>query len=95
MTPPDGPFTIGPYMNIPPGTQVVAFSRSLHRNEEVFLDPYAFVPERWLRPEKVETAEEKAQNARVDLCEEWFWAFGSGSRMCLASNMAMERKFLV
>jgi Cytochrome P450 len=95
MTPPDRPSTIGPYTNIPPGTQVVAFSRCLHRNEKVFSDPNAFVPERWLRPKKLETAEEKEQNARVDMCEEWFWTFGSGSRMCLASNMAMERKFRV
>lgn len=95
VTPPDGPSTIGPYTNIPPGTQVVAFSRCLHRHKKVFSDPNAFVPERWLRPKKLETAEEKEQNARVDMCEEWFWTFGSGNRMCLASNMAMERKFLV
>lgn len=93
MTPPDAPSTIGPYTDIPPGTHVVAFSRCLHRNERVFSDPNAFVPYRWLRPDKFETAEEKEQNARVDVCEEWYWAFSSGSRMCLASNMAMERKF--
>lgn len=93
MTPPDAPSTIGPYTDIPPGTKIVAFSRCLHRNERVFSDSNAFVPDRWLRPDKLETAEEKEQNARVDLCEEWYWAFSSGSRMCLASNMAMERKF--
>lgn len=73
--------------------QVVAFSHCLHRNERVFSDPHAFMPDRWLSPGKLETAEEKAQNARVNVCEEWYWTFGIGSRMCLASIMAMERKF--
>lgn len=72
--------------------QVVAFSRCLHRNESVFKDANKFVPDRWLRPEKVETREEKEKDACVDACEEWYWAFGSGSRMCLASNLAMECK---
>lgn len=93
MKTPDAPSTIGPYTDIPPGTRVVAFSHCLHRNESVFSDPNAFVPDRWLRPDKLETAEEKEQNARVDLCQEWFWAFSSGTRMCLASNLSMEGKF--
>lgn len=93
MRTPDAPSTIGPYTDIPAGTRVVAFSRCLHRNESVFSDPNSFVPDRWLRPDKLETAEEKEQNARVDVCQEMFWAFSSGNRMCLASNMAMERKF--
>jgi cytochrome P450 len=45
---------------------------NLHRNPEVFKNPLAFVPERWLGNER-EFAEMK----------KWFWAFSSGGRMCI------------
>lgn len=80
LTPPKTTTTLGPYDNIPPGVRVSAFAWCLHRNESIFPNPEVWMPERWLNLSK-EEADEK---------EKWFWAFGSGSRMCLGRNLAME-----
>jgi hypothetical protein len=51
----------------------------LHRNEEVFQEPEMWRPERWLEA----TQDERDEMAR------WFWAFGSGGRMCIGNNLAV------
>ncbi|CAK7243325.1 MAG: hypothetical protein STHCBS139747_004843 [Sporothrix thermara] len=62
---------------IPAGTVVGMDPFALHRNPEVFRDPSAFRPDRWLPGEGPETEEEQATMRR------WFWAFSSGGRMCI------------
>jgi cytochrome P450 len=84
ITPPDG-CSLGPegeYGKIPGGIRISAQAHSLHRNPEVFEDPYAWTPSRWL-----DANEETAKEMR-----RWFWAFGSGGRMCVGSNLAIYRK---
>jgi cytochrome P450 len=76
--------TLGPNdLFIPGKVRVSAQAHSLHRNPEVYSDPEAWKPERWL-----EASEEKLKEMN-----RWFWAFGSGGRMCIGSNLAMYRKF--
>lgn len=59
-------------VKVPKNTVVSMSPYSLHRNGEVFKDPLVFNPERWFGP-----AEEAKEMNR------WFWAFGSGGRMCI------------
>ncbi|KAF7188929.1 Cytochrome P450 monooxygenase [Pseudocercospora fuligena] len=63
--------------NIPAGTRVQAQAYSLHREPSVFSDPEKWDPSRWLAP-----------NLTKEMSR-WFWAFGSGGRMCVGSNLAM------
>ena len=75
--------TIEGYPNIPGGVLVSANAHSLHRNKVVFPEPEKWRPERWDVPE------EKREEMK-----RWFWAFGSGGRMCLGSNFALQSMFL-
>jgi unspecific monooxygenase len=70
---------------LPAGVIVSANAYCLHRNEEVFPDPESWLPERWLNQSKEQT----------DNMMRWFWAFGSGGRMCIGSNFAMQEMKLV
>lgn len=81
VTPEPGCTLVG-YENIPPGTRVNAQAYSLHRNPEAFPDPETWQPRRWLKEEN--TTEELEERRR------WFWAFGSGGRMCVGSNLALQ-----
>ncbi|KAI9717181.1 MAG: hypothetical protein M1812_004929 [Candelaria pacifica] len=72
--------TIGPYDGIPANVRVSAQAYSLHRNAEAFPEPEEWRPHRWLD----EDGSEKHR---------WFWAFGSGGRMCIGSNFAMYGTF--
>jgi len=49
---------------------------TLHRHAEIFPDPEAFIPERWLGPD--------ASKARTA-----FNGFGTGPRACIGRNLAM------
>lgn len=77
--------TLAGYDNIPANTRVNAQAYSLHRNPEVFPEPETWEPRRWLKDE----------NSSADLEERrrWFWAFGSGGRMCVGSNLALQGRF--
>jgi hypothetical protein len=68
---------------IPGGIRVSAQAHSLHRNEKVFLEAEEWHPERWM------VAPESAKFKEMN---RWFWAFGSGGRMCIGSNLAFYRK---
>lgn len=57
---------------IPAGTLVSCQAYSLHRNPDVFTDPYTFNPARWLGDEEA-----------VAEMKRWWWPFSSGARMCL------------
>lgn len=64
---------------IPPGTVLSAQAYSLHRNAEVFPSPETWDPYRWI---------EVDSNKRNEM-QRWFWAFGSGPRMCIGNFFAM------
>lgn len=73
--------TLVGYDNIPPNTRVNAQAYSLHRNPDVFPDPETWQPKRWLKP---------ADSPELEEMRRWFWAFGSGGRMCVGSNLALQ-----
>lgn len=74
------------YDNIPGGVRVSAMPYTLHRNNAVFPEPELWKPERWLiAPDSPEMKE----------MLRWFWAFGSGGRMCIGSNLAMQEMKLI
>ncbi|KAH0543125.1 hypothetical protein FGG08_002551 [Glutinoglossum americanum] len=76
VTPPDA--TLGPYTGLPANVIVHSNAYTLHRNPDVFPDPDKWSPERWF--------EEDTEAGRK---ERWFWAFGSGGRMCVGSHLAI------
>ena len=87
VTPASG-CTLGPkgeYTGIPGGVRISAQAWSLHRNAEVFPEPEAWIPERWMSKASKDEEKRKAM-------DRWFWAFGSGGRMCVGSNLAIHRK---
>ncbi|KAL6238891.1 hypothetical protein BDW75DRAFT_227684 [Aspergillus navahoensis] len=59
----------------PAGTSVGVSAWQLHQEESVFPDPLSFKPERWLEP-----------NLTVDMLTNFF-AFGKGTRACIAQNL--------
>lgn len=65
---------------LPAGVRVSSQPYTLHRRADVFPDPEVWKPERWLEASE----EQKTEMGR------WFWAFGSGGRMCIGSNFAMQ-----
>ncbi|EPS27932.1 hypothetical protein PDE_02876 [Penicillium oxalicum 114-2] len=84
---PEPSCSLAGYDNIPPGTRVNAQAYSLHRNPQVYPDPESWQPTRWLKAEN--TPDELEERRR------WFWAFGSGGRMCVGSNLALQETKLV
>lgn len=77
MTPPSA--TLGSFKNLPAGIRVQSQAWSLHRNPDIYFDPDTWQPSRWL----------DADEAQAREMGKWFWAFGSGGRMCVGSNLAM------
>ncbi|CAF9907985.1 MAG: hypothetical protein ALECFALPRED_004192 [Alectoria fallacina] len=77
---PSKPTSLAGSPPLPPGVRVSSQPYTLHRRADVFPDPQAWKPERWLEASE----EQRAEMGR------WFWAFGSGGRMCIGSNFAMQ-----
>ncbi|KAL4875372.1 cytochrome P450 [Aspergillus karnatakaensis] len=77
--------SIDGYSNIPGGITVSSSAYSLHRIEEVYPEPGQWLPQRWLNPEP---------GKKHDMRRLW-WPFGSGGRMCLGSNFALQEIKLV
>lgn len=71
---------------LPPGVRVSAQAYSLHRNPDVFPDPERWYPDRWLVDENADIHEEEE---RLKEMHRWFWAFGSGGRMCFGNHFAL------
>lgn len=69
---------LGGYENIPPNTTVQCYAWTLHKTPEIFPDPTSWKPERWI----------EASPEQLSTMRKWFWAFGSGARMCIGSNFA-------
>ncbi|KAK9469063.1 cytochrome P450 [Lipomyces arxii] len=70
---------------IPGGTIVSLQAWTIHRDPNVFADPQKFDPERWIN----------SPQDRLHIMNRSFFAFGSGIRMCLGMNLAMEDMKLV
>jgi hypothetical protein len=70
---------------VPGRVRVSAQAHSLHRNSEVFEKPRDWIPSRWLKP---------ADDEQLKEMYRWFWAFGSGGRMCVGSNLAIYRMLI-
>ncbi|KPM37919.1 hypothetical protein AK830_g8634 [Neonectria ditissima] len=79
-TPPQGCQLEG--FDIPGGVRVAALGYTLHLDETVFPNPRKWDHTRWLESE---TSDEQRKEMHRR-----FWAFGSGGRMCLGSNFAMN-----
>ncbi|PVI00347.1 cytochrome P450 [Periconia macrospinosa] len=70
---------------VPGGVRVSASAGLLHMNEEVFEEPEEWRPERWLGKEGLSKEGKR-----------WFWAFGSGGRMCIGSHLALyQMKYIL
>lgn len=67
----------------PPGTEVSCTPYELHLNPDIFPDPLAFRPERWI--EDTSSSREMDRDAIP---------FGLGSRQCIARNLATAELFL-
>ena len=67
--------------HIPAGTIVGINPWVLQHNPEVFPNPAAFEPERWLETESSADA--------LAVMEKHFFAFGAGSRVCIGRNISM------
>lgn len=77
---PKTPTSLAGSLPLPAGIRVSASAYCLHRNKEVFPDPESWLPERWINQTK----------ERTDEMMRWFWAFGSGGRMCIGSHFAIQ-----
>ena len=66
---------------IPPGTPVSTTTLSVHTDESIFPDPWAFKPERWFGPEGAER-------------RKYQMAFNKGGRTCIGMNLAHAEMFL-
>ncbi|KAF2664330.1 cytochrome P450 monooxygenase-like protein [Microthyrium microscopicum] len=76
LGPPGSPYE----WHIPGGVRVSAQPHSLHRNAEIFESPDEWLPDRWLR---------EAADEELRAMNRWFWAFSSGSRMCVGKHLAL------
>jgi len=84
VVPPAGT-TIDGY-TIPGGVQISMSPHCMHLNEQVYPEPLAFRPERWIpNPEKLEEGYDEVKEAK-----RWFWAFSNGGKMCIGSNLAQQ-----
>ena len=73
------PWQLGPY-GVPAGRPVAVSILLLHHREDVYPDPFAFRPERWL--------------GRKPGTYEWI-PFGGGTRRCLGAALAMAEQRVV
>ena len=67
---------------LPPGVVVQASVYCRHHNPDIFPDHEKWEPQRWMNASPEKLLEMKR----------WFWAFGSGSMMCIGKNFAMYCK---
>lgn len=72
--------TIEGYTSIPGGVTVSSNAYAIHRIAEVFPEPDAWVPERWL-------ITDRKQLEQMRRC---FLAFGAGGRRCLGSKISIQ-----
>ncbi|KAK8195288.1 cytochrome P450 [Phyllosticta capitalensis] len=97
---PAGGASLGPYANLPAGVRVASQAWSLHRNPDVFPEPDQWRPERWLDANgdllTADSTDAEGGGERFREMMRWFWAFGSGGRMCIGSHLAVyQMKYIV
>lgn len=96
---PEGGATVDGFF-MPAGVIVCASAYPLHMNEAAYPKPKEWNPQRWL--DRQDAMNEQASQ-KIALTEmekgradddprQWFWAFGSGGRMCVGNNFAMLGK---
>lgn len=78
----------------PAGTTVSVSPYALGHSEEVFPEPFAFRPERWLAGEKGPGGEVVSEES-VRASERALSAFSAGSRGCIGKNLAWMEMTLV
>ena len=78
---PPGGVTVDGFF-VPADTIIGTSQRTIHRNGEVFPDPDAWKPERWMR-----SVEEK-EKGDLDPSK-WWWGFGSGAMSCSGKDFAL------
>lgn len=69
---------------LPPGTEMSMTSYQITTNPEIFPDPHAFVPERWLGKEN-----------EMGRLEKYLTVFGHGARVCLGMQLAHAEMYLM
>lgn len=75
----------GKSYHLPSGTLVSCQIHTLHHNANVFPDPFAFKPERWLETKEHSPSPEMQRD---------FIPFSLGARQCIARNLAMTELVL-
>lgn len=73
---------------IPSGTTISTNAYCLHRNPEVFPEPFEWKPQRWLSSKG--TGTNNGQGVGSDAMRKWFFAFGGGTRICIGQHFAMQ-----
>ena len=81
------PWRLGPY-GVPAKTPVAASMLLLHHREDLYPDPFAFRPERWLE------STDEGFRCRKPATYEWI-PFGGGTRRCLGAALAMAEQRVV
>ncbi|KAL8747967.1 MAG: hypothetical protein Q9190_000231 [Brigantiaea leucoxantha] len=74
---------------VPSGVPVSMTSHVVQRSEEIFPEPEAFRPERWLQEET-----KSGGHVGGKALEKYLVAFGRGTRLCLGMNLAMAEMYL-
>nr|POE90189.1 cytochrome p450 monooxygenase gsff [Quercus suber] len=74
---------------LPAGTTVSSNAYTLHRDADVFPDAETWDPQRWL-PQPATPSATDAE--RLKSQRRYLWAFGSGGRMCIGSNFALQNR---
>ncbi|KAL8703107.1 MAG: hypothetical protein Q9201_003698 [Fulgogasparrea decipioides] len=67
---------------IPTGMVMSVSLKDIHLNEDIFEDPHAFMPKRWMEPK---TSKDVYRH---------FLAFSRGPRVCLGRRLAMAESFV-
>ena len=82
---------------IPEGTRVSTNAHVMHRHEGAYPNADEWICERWLKGDGKGKGGEKIAGAAGGTVEmrRWFWAFGSGGRMCVGSNFALLGESMV
>jgi cytochrome P450 len=86
------PWRLGEY-GIPADTAIAASILLVHHREDVYPDPFAFRPERWLVDEP-QDADPPARRFVKPGTYEWL-PFGGGTRRCLGATLAMVEQRIV
>lgn len=79
---------------IPAGVEISTSSYCLHRNEKVYPAADSWKPERWMGlPDAADGSEAEKGNAEHNP-RRWYWAFGSGGKMCIGNHFALLGKLM-